>query len=155
MTYRITGLDPAPFHAFYGLSDAELAGHGVVRYRVDSCPGFPDRVAMQDIAVGDTALLLNYAHLPVSSPYRSCHAIFVQEGAETAFDQVGHVPPVMTRRLIALRGFDDLGFMLEAEIAEGDGIEPLIHRLFGNPAIAYIHAHNAKRGCFSGLISRA
>lgn len=155
MAYRIRGLDPAPFRKYFGLSDAALSAEGVVRYRVDAQPGFPDRVTMQDLAPGDTALLLNYEHLPIASPYRSRHAIFVQEGAQTPYEALDTVPEVMRCRIVALRGFDSRGFILDADLAEGDGIDPLIRRLFDNPDIAFVHAHYARRGCYAGLIERA
>jgi hypothetical protein len=155
MAYRIRGLDPTPFTKFYHMEEAELAAAGVTRMRVDTSPGYPDRITMRDMEVGDTALLLNFEHLPVNSPYRSCHAIFVQEGAKTPADYRDTVPDVMTRRVMSLRGLDDRGFIVDADLAEGDDIEPLILKLFEDPAIAYIHAHYAKRGCFSGLIERA
>lgn len=155
MAYRIRGLDPAPFRKYFGLSDAALFAEGVVRYRVDAQPGFPDRVTMQDLAPGDTALLLNYEHLPIASPYRSRHAIFVQEGAQTPYEALDTVPEVMRCRIVALRGFDSRGFILDADLAEGDGIDPLIRRLFDNPDIAFVHAHYARRGCYAGLIERA
>lgn len=155
MTFRIRGLSPDPFRRFYGLSDAALAAEGVVRHHVDEHPGYPDRITMQDLRPGDTALLLNYEQLPVASPYRSRHAIFVKEGAETPYEALDTVPEVMRRRIVALRGFDDRGFILDADLAEGDAIQPLILRLFHNPDIAWIHAHYAKRGCYAGLIERA
>lgn len=155
MAYRIRGLDPAPFRKYFGLSDAALAAEGVVRYHVDAQPGFPDRVTMQDLAPGDTALLLNYEHLPIASPYRSRHAIFVQEGAQTPYEAIDTVPEVMRSRIVALRGFDSRGFILDADLAEGDGIDPLIRRLFDTPDIAFVHAHYARRGCYAGLIERA
>lgn len=155
MSFRIRGLNPDPFRRYYGLSDAALAAEGVVRYHVDEYPGFPDRVTMQDMAPGDTALLLNYEHLPVASPYRSRHAIFVKEGAETPYEALDTVPEAMRRRIVALRGFDGRGFILDADLAEGDAIAPLIRRLFDNPDIAWVHAHYAKHGCYSGLIERA
>nr|WP_321527074.1 DUF1203 domain-containing protein [uncultured Cohaesibacter sp.] len=154
MTYRVKGLDPQQFQQYYGLSDLELCELGIVRYTVDTCPGFPDRIAMREIEMGEKALLLNFEHLPVASPYRSRHAIFVQEGAEVAYDEIGHLPEVMKNRLLALRGFDSKGFILDADIAEGQQVEPLIKRLFENKAVAYIHAHNARRGCYAGLIER-
>ena len=154
MTYRIRGLDPAPFMQFYGMPDDQLEAAGVARMRVDSAPGFPDRVGMCDMAIGETALLLNYEHLPVNSPYRSRHAIFVREGAAIAADMRDTVPDVMKRRVMSLRGLDANGFIVDADLAEGDAIEPLILKLFEDPTIAYIHAHYAKRGCFSGLIER-
>lgn len=127
----------------------------MIRRRVDSDPGFPDRITMQDLKIGDTALLLNYEHLPVASPYRSAHAIFVKEGAEVAYDAEGVVPKVMTRRILSLRGMDGAGHIVDADLAEGAGIAALIQRLLDHPAITYIHAHNAKRGCYAGLITRA
>jgi hypothetical protein len=47
MSFRITGLDPAPFRRFYGLSDEELQGAGVRRMIADSKPGFPDRIELK------------------------------------------------------------------------------------------------------------
>lgn len=154
MAYRIRGLAPDEFTALYGLPDTELKARGVTRYRVDEYPGFPDRVTMQDMQVGDTALLLNHEHMDMDSPYRARHAIFVREGAQDRYDVPDVVPDVLKRRIIALRGYDARGFIIEAEIAEGDGIEPLIHQIFANPKVAFIHAHNAKRGCYAGLIER-
>jgi hypothetical protein len=46
--------------------------------------------------------------------------------------------------------------MVNAELAEGSSAQqPLIERFFEDPAVAYIHAHYAKRGCFAALIERA
>lgn len=53
MHFRIKGLDPHGFKKFYGLSETELACHGVTRYTADSCPGFPDHVELEDSADGD------------------------------------------------------------------------------------------------------
>lgn len=154
MSYRVRGLSAEPFKKYYGLSDAELAEHGVHRHPVDSFPGVPDRIEMRDLEPGETALLLNHEHMPLDSPYRARHAIFVREGAQTPYDQVGVVPDVLKRRVIALRAYDSRGFMLDADIATGEGIEPLILRLFEQEKAVFLQAHNAKRGCFAGLIER-
>ena len=52
-----------------------------------------------------------------------------------------------TRRLISLRAFDDHGMMIDADIGPGASVEATARRMLGNPAIAYIHTHNAARGC--------
>jgi hypothetical protein len=155
MTYRITGLSPEPFEHLYGLPEDKLAELGVKRYLVDKKPGFPDRVTMLDAEPGETVLLLNHLSQPATTPYRATHAIFVREGATRAYDAVNELPEVMRTRLLSLRAFDDTGMMVDADVAEGAAIEPLIARLFANPAVAYIHAHNAKRGCYAGRIDRA
>jgi hypothetical protein len=155
MTFRITGLSPEPFLSLFGLSEAELAARGVKRYLVDEKPGFPDRIGMRETELGETVLLLNHVCQPADTPYRASHAIFVREGATERFDAVGQVPEVMRSRLLSLRAYTDGGMMLDADVAEGAGIEPVIERLFANPEVKYIHAHNAKRGCYSGRIDRA
>lgn len=152
--FRITGLAPEPFTHLYGLDDAALARYGVVPYIVDAKPGFPDRVEMRDLEVGERVLLLNYAHLDAASPYRSSHAIFVRDGATERYDRVHEVPDVMRGRLLSLRAFSVDDMLVDADVVDGREVEPLIERFFANPAVAYIHVHNAKPGCYSGRIDR-
>jgi hypothetical protein len=155
MDFRIKGLSPEPFRHLFGLSEGELARHGVVRYLVDKNPGYPDRIEMRDAEPGETVLLLNHACQPANTPYHARHAIFVREGAEETYDRLNEIPEVMRERLLSLRGYDHRGMMLDADVVEGQHLEPVIERLFANRDIAYIHVHNAKRGCYSGCIDRA
>jgi Protein of unknown function (DUF1203) len=155
MSFRITGLSPEPFLELYGLDDAELARRGARRVVADAKPGFPDRVEMRDAEPGETLLLLNHICQPAATPYHARHAIFVREGARTRYDRVNEVPEVMRRRILSLRAFDTEGMMVDADLAEGGDLEGLIARFFANPEVACIHAHNAKRGCYSGRIDRA
>jgi hypothetical protein len=155
MSFRITGLSPDDFRHLYGLSDQELARRGVKRYIADKQPGFPDRIEMRDASVGEKLLLLNHVCQPAETPYRASHAIFVREGAEKAYDRVDQVPEVMRTRLLSLRAYDAQGMMLDADVVDGKDIESVIARFFMSPHMAYIHAHNAKRGCYSGRIDRA
>ena len=155
MAFRITGLDPASFAPLFGLSDAALCERGVRRCRVDAPSGFPDRIEMRDLEVGETALLLHYEHHRADGPFRASHAIFVREGATQPYDAIDTVPQVMRRRLLSLRAFDAAGDMIDADVVDGTEAEGLITRLFANPDTQFIHAHYAKRGCYAGLIRRA
>ncbi|MCO6381601.1 DUF1203 domain-containing protein [Oceanicola sp. 502str15] len=155
MSFRITGLDPAPFRPLYGLSEAQLAQRGATRMVVTDHPGFPDRITLEDVPTGATVLLLNHTSMKRATPYRATHAIFVREGALRPYDSTDELPPVMQRRLLSLRGFDANGMMQAAELASGAEIAPAIARLFEGPEITEIHAHNAARGCFSARITRA
>ena len=155
MAFRITGLSPEPFRHLYGLSEAALAEKGVVRRIVGSDSGFPDRIEMREGRPGEVFLLLNHVCQPADSPYRATHAIYVRDGAEQAYDKVDEVPEVMRKRLLSLRGFDADGMIVEADVVLGTDVEGVIERLFANPKVAYIHAHNAKQGCYSGRIDRA
>ncbi|MDX2103900.1 MAG: DUF1203 domain-containing protein [Alphaproteobacteria bacterium] len=154
MDFRITGLDPAPFAPLFGLSDEALAARGAVRYVVTEQPGFPDRVEMREGRLGETMLLVNHVSLDQPTPYRATHAIFVREGATTPFDAINTVPEVMRRRLLSVRGFDPTGMLRDADVVEGTALEAVIDRLFADPAIAFLHVHNAKQGCYSGRVDR-
>lgn len=154
MTFRVQGLDPGQFSHLYGRSDHDLARLGVRRHVVDARPGFPDRIEVRDLEIGETALLLNYQHQPADTPYRASHAIFVREGATDALDVVGSVPQVIRIRPISLRAFNDMGEMVDADLADGDRLEPVIERLLATPDVSYLHAHYAKRGCYAARISR-
>ena len=45
--------------------------------------------------------------------------------------------------------------MLYGEVIEGRAVEDAIARQFADPQVAYIHLHNAKRGCYSCRVDRA
>jgi len=153
MTYRITGIDPAPYRHLYGLSDAELEERGTVRMTVTD-DGFPCRVSLTDRGIGESVLLLNHVSHDVANPYRASHAIFVTEGEVEAAEFVDEVPPVFVPRVLSLRGFDRDGMMADAILTQPGEADAGIRKLFDNPEIITIHAHNATRGCFSAKIER-
>jgi hypothetical protein len=99
-------------------------------------------------------LLLNHLSHDVANPYRSSHAIFVTEGVERASEYIDQVPPVFEPRMLSLRGFDAQGMMADAILTQPGEADAGIRKLFGNPKIVSIHAHNAARGCFSAKIER-
>ena len=153
MTYRITGLDPAPYKPLFGLSDSELEARGAVRMIVTD-PTFPCRVSLTDRAVGESVLLVNHVSHDVANPYRASHAIFVTETDQQPGDYVDRVPPVFEKRVLSLRGFERQGMMAEAILTQPGEAEAGIRKLFANPDVETIHAHNAVRGCFSAKIER-
>ncbi|MEO1231192.1 MAG: DUF1203 domain-containing protein [Myxococcota bacterium] len=154
MSFRIRGLDPEIFQPLYGLSEAELAARGARRCVADRAPGFPDRIEMRDAEVGETVLLVHYAHQTADTPYRSSHAVYVLEGADTAYDAVDEIPAVLRSRLLSVRSFDASGMMLDAEVVSGQEVEGAIERLFESRKAAYLHVHNAGPGCFAARIDR-
>jgi hypothetical protein len=154
MTYVVRGLDPAPFEPLFGLSDGELAERGVIRMTVTNKPSFPCRVSLEDRDIGESVLLLNHVSHDVANPYRASHAIFVGEGVGRAAQYIDRVPPVFETRTLSLRGFDQDGMMVEALLSQPGEAEEGIRKLFANPQIVTIHAHNAARGCFAAKVER-
>jgi len=154
MSYVVRGLDPAAYRHLFGQPDEELAKQGVVRMTVTE-PTFPCRVSLTDRAIGEKVLLLNHVSHDVANPYRTTHAIFVTETEQEPAEFVDRVPPVFESRVLSLRGFDADGMMSDAILTEPGEADAGIRKLFANPEISTIHAHNATRGCFSAKIERA
>jgi hypothetical protein len=156
MSYVVTGLSPEPFRHLFDLSDEALAAQGVLRRTVDASPGFPCRVSLEDAEVGDTVLLMNYEHQPAATPFRARHAIYVSQGAREAVRAIDEVPGAIRHRAyISLRAFDEAGMLVDAEVAPGAELEPVIERQLARPDVAYLHAHYAAMGCYAARIDRA
>jgi hypothetical protein len=154
MAFHVQGLDPRPFRPLFGLSDAELTSRGVKRCIANCKPGFPDRIELRDAEPGEALLLLNFTHQPADTPYRASHAIFVLEGAQQAYDKFDEIPEPMRVRPMSVRAFDQGHHMIDADLIDGGNLERLIERLLANPAVAYLQAHYAKRGCYAARIER-
>lgn len=154
-TFRIRSLDAEPFAPLFALSDADLAARGMRRVVADEKPGFPCRVSLADADVGETLLLLHHVHHDVSGPYRASGPIYVRELAVAARLAPGEVPASVRGRLLSFRAYDDAGLLRDADVAEGRELETVVERLFRDPAVRCIHAHNARPGCYSCRIERA
>lgn len=154
MRFRVTGLPAADFAHWFDLDDTQLATRAARRVRADAAHAFPCRISLTDAAVGDEVLLINHEHLPVDSPYRSRHAIYIRAGERT-FDAVDTVPDMLRRRLLSVRAFDDAGLMTGCDVVEGAELERVVAALFSEPKAAYLHVHFARPGCYAARIERA
>lgn len=155
MSFRISGLPLAPFRPLFTLSDEELARRHIFRRIADCRPGFPCRVSLRDAQPGESLLLLSYEHLAVASPYRSRHAIYVREAATEARPEIGEVPELLAVRLLSVRAFDADGMMQAAEVVQGTELAALVTQTLADEAVAYLHVHSAKAGCFVARVDRA
>jgi Protein of unknown function (DUF1203) len=155
MNFRIQGLPRDAFAHLVDQSPDVLRRSGAERIVVDTVPGYPDRITLDDVPAGETVLLLNHIHQPEETPFRASHAIFVREHGGETFDAVNVIAPALARRLIALRAFDSRHHMIDADIAPGTELPALIERLLANPRALYLQAHYAKWGCYAARVDRA
>ena len=155
MGFQISALNVGQFAHLFDLDDEALAKQGVERMVVDSNPGYPCRVSLQDAEIGETVLLMNFEHQPTPTPYRSCHAIFVRERAVRAVLAPGEVPSMFRQRLLSVRAFDSAGRIVDADVIEGNDLESLIDRMLADDATEYLHIHNARLGCYAASVNRA
>jgi hypothetical protein len=154
-SFRLVGLDADPFEPLFAMNDDELAARGARRVVADAPTGFPCRISLVDAAVGDELLLLPFEHLSARSPYRASGPVYVRARARRAALETGVVPPYVTRRLMSVRAYDASDMMVDAEVCEGADVHATLERLLVDDAVAFIHLHNAKRGCFSCRVERA
>lgn len=155
MSFRLSGLDPAPFAPLFALDDVALAARGMRRVVADSDSGYPCRVSLEDARAGQELLLMPWEHLAGDTPYRASGPIFVRRGARRPTLEAGEVPHCVSKRQISLRAYDAAWLMVDATVCEGDEVARQLDRLFANVAVARIHLHNARRGCYSCAAERA
>jgi Protein of unknown function (DUF1203) len=154
-SFQLVGIDPGPFEPLFALSDDQLAAIGAVRRTADASPGFPCRVSLEDADIGDELLLLPYVHQPATSPYHASGPIFVRRNAVQNAAGIGVVPPYVAIRLISVRASATDDMMVAASVCDGAALAGDIAMHFANAGVAYLHLHNAKRGCFACRVNRA
>ena len=154
MDFRISGLPIAPFAPLLELDADALRARGIVELPVEEPHVWPCRVSLEDALPGERVLLLNYRHQPADSPYAASGPIVVRRLARATRSTVNEVPEQQRRRLLSVRAYDVRGWIVDAEVTPGTGLERVIEQFFGDPAIAYLHVHNAGRGCYACRIDR-
>jgi hypothetical protein len=153
--FQFVALRPEPFAPLFELSDAQLYEMGARRVVVDAKPGFPCRVSLADAEVGETVLLVPFAHHDVPSPYRASGPIYVRQGVRAASPAVGEIPEMLKRRLLSVRAYDRGAMLIAAEVVDGTELDATVRSLFASEAVNYLHVHNARPGCFNCRVVRA
>jgi hypothetical protein len=154
-SFKLVGLSFESFKHLFALSDVELSARNVHRVFATTKPGYPCRVSLADADVGDELLLLPFEHQAASSPYKSSGPIFVRKAAMPADLAAGVVPDYVRTRLMSVRAYDRAHLMTDAVVCEGPRVRAAIQAMLDREEVAYIHLHNAKRGCFSCAVERA
>ena len=155
MSFQLVGIPFEPFASLFSLSDRELAELDAQRVIATEMPGYPCRVSLADAEIGEELLLLPYAHQPARSPYKASGPIFVRKAARPCKLGAGMIPDYVRLRQMSVRAYGAAHLMIDAAVCEGKDAAATILQMFDNPDVAYIHLHNAKRGCFSCRVDRA
>jgi hypothetical protein len=153
-SFRLVGLDPTPFMPLFELPDGELAWRGIRRVVADPGSTLPCRVSLEDASAGEELLLLPFEHQPARSPYRASGPIFVRRAQHRRELPPDTVTPYVTTRLMSVRAYDGADLIVDAAVCEGVLVADEIRRMFSRDDVAYIHLHNARRGCFSCKVER-
>lgn len=156
MSFRIHALPLTPFRPLLEMDDEALMRIGARRMTADAPNAAPCRVSLVDAEPGERLILLNHRHLDApASPYRGEGPIFVREAAVEAAPGVGEVPDMLGRRLLSARVYDADWMMTDADVVEGAALAGRLEAWFADPAVASIHLHTARRGCYMAAAKRA
>jgi hypothetical protein len=153
-SFQLVGIDHAPFESLFDLADEQLAERAARRCIADASPGYPCRISLEEAQSGEELLLLPYLHQPADSPYRSSGPIYIRRGVRQRSLPVGLVPSYVSSRVISVRAYNDAHMIVDASVCEGTAARNEIIKYFNRDDVAYIHLHNAKRGCFSCQVIR-
>jgi hypothetical protein len=154
-SFQLVGLPFEPFASLFTRFDAELLERNVRRVFAATKPGYPCRVSLADAEIGEELLLLPFEHQPANSPYKSSGPIFVRRAAVQAKLQPDVIPAYIHSRLMSVRAYDATHLMTDAVVCAGGDSAAAILRMFDSDEVAYIHLHNANRGCFACAVNRA
>jgi len=155
MNFRIRALPARDFKPYFDMDAETLVRHQGRRLIAGPGGGYPCRVSLADAEPGEELLLIRFDHQTGDSPYRASGPIYVRRDAETAECPPGAVPVMLRRRLLSVRAYDESHFIVDADVVEGTGLESAVACFFENPAVAYLHVHNARPGCYACRIDRA
>ncbi|MGA9422210.1 MAG: DUF1203 domain-containing protein [Rhodanobacteraceae bacterium] len=153
-TFRLIGIDHKQFAPLFDLDDEQLKAYDAQRHFATESPGYPCRISLEDAREGEELLLLPYLHQPAHSPYRASGPIFVRRGVKQRKLPPGEMPSYVTSRLMSIRAYDAEHMIVAANVCEGSQAAQEITAQLRNDRVAYIHLHNAQRGCFSCQVIR-
>jgi hypothetical protein len=153
-SFQLVGLPYAQFAPLFELTDAGLSQMNIRRVIATETPGYPCRVSLADANLGEELLLLPFEHQSADSPYRASGPIFVRRDAMDASIDPGVIPDYVRSRLMSVRAYDQEDRMTDAMVCAGADVSGAIQKMFDAAEVAYIHLHNANRGCFSCTVVR-
>jgi hypothetical protein len=154
MSFRFHALGHKQFAHYFSMSPEQLREHRAVFRLVDKKPGFPCRVSLEDADLGERVLLTHFVHLPVDSPFRASHAIYVRAGVSTRFFAPGEVPELFRTRQLSLRCFDKDAMLVDAYLSEGCDVESVLLQALQQSRVTHVDVHFAKPGCFGARVTR-
>lgn len=142
------------FNNFFDLSEEELSSIGAVKKIVDEKPGYPCRVSLEDVEIGEEVVLFPFQHHETNSPYQARGPIFIGKNAKGPDVGVNEIPKMLLHRLLSLRAYDKNGMMIDAKTVEGEELRNSITTIFKNSEACYIQIHNSSPGCYNCQVNR-
>ena len=119
--------------------------------------GTPCRHCLDQVADGDSFLVLSYRPFPMAQPYAEQGPIFLHAGPCAAHLPDERTPAMLTSPRYLLRGYDDADRIVygSGQIVETAAIAKRAAEMFEDDEICYIHVRSASNNCYQCRIERA
>jgi len=117
-------------------------------------PGkYPCRHCLTWAKPGQKMILFPFAAIAPGHPYSESGPIFVHLRACDRYAAVDEFPNEFRNGRV-LRAYDSSNHIIDGEVVNGEGPEPIIERFFDKPETAFVHVRSATHGCFTLEVAR-
>lgn len=149
MNWKIKSIDLEICKRYFSASAEELAKNNAKIITVKEKLTAPCRLSLKDLEPGDKAILLNYEHYNVNSPYKSIGPVFVGLNSQQVSLKNNSLPEIiLPERRFSIRSYDENFMMIFAEIVLGKDVHNYISEHLKNTKIKYMQVHFAAPGCW-------
>ncbi|HEV2843007.1 MAG TPA: DUF1203 domain-containing protein [Chthoniobacterales bacterium] len=149
--FRIVPLRTEIAEAARHAAEGGVSDHAVVT--ADSPNGYPCRHCLRWAQPGERMILFPFAAIAPGRPYSESGPIFVHAEACERYEATREFPPAFrTGRVI--RAYNSQREIIAAEVANGEGPEPVIERFLEKPETAFVHVRSASHGCYTMEVER-
>lgn len=132
-------------------AEAGAADHAVVT--ADSPIGYPCRHCLRWAQPGERMILFPFAAIAPGRPYSESGPIFVHAEACERYPATFEFPADFRKGRV-IRAYNSQQEIIAAEVANGEGPEPVIERFLQKPETAFVHVRSASHGCYTMEIER-
>lgn len=120
---------------------------------VDSAMTAPCRHCLRWAQPDERVVLFPYSAIPPGHAYSEIGPIFVHADGCQRYSATDKYP-VEFQEGRSIRAYDSDYNMIDAEVADGSGPEPIIEKFLEKPETEFVHVRSASRGCYTMEVRR-
>ena len=153
--WQVKNIEQEICDRMFRMSNQELQQNNAVKRIIKEPFSAPCRLTLTDMNPGDEAILFNYFHHNVDSPYRAMGPVFVKCNSKKCKLSTNTLPEiVLPQRRFSIRSFDVNSMTIDAEIVLGENFRSYVDEKFQNKDVNYLQIHFAAYGCWAFDIFR-
>ena len=149
--FRIVPLSTEIAEAARRSAKTGASDHAVIT--ADSPNGYPCRHCLRWAQPGERMILFPFAAIAPGRPYSESGPIFVHTEPCDRYATTHEFPPEFRNGRV-IRAYNSKHEIIAAEVANGEGPEPVIERFLQRSETAFVHVRSASHGCYTMEVER-